>query len=127
MQQGVTVSPVQTVSAAAIGYSTPVQFLPPSRNQAYGTSFGPGSYQPTVIVVLAAGASCTYSIEVTLDDVIAPGYVQSAGNWVAVSSATTNLTVSSIVSIFAVHTAARVHVTAGGSGTLNFQYGQLSA
>jgi hypothetical protein len=99
---------------SAVGVSPPVPFQP--------IAF-PGALQAGIFAALSSGASLTYSIEVTGDDINAPGYNPATGNWVGFTNMT-GLTASAVATLGAVVMAVRAHVTAYTSGTLTFQFVQ---
>ena len=74
---------------------------------------------------LTAGATLTYSIQHTFDDVYAPGYNPATGTWfdhTTLTARTTNSTSSYDAPVVAV----RVNVTAYTSGTLTVVFLQSS-
>ena len=79
---------------------------------------------PTLLCYVSSGASLTYSIEVTGDDMQAAGYSPSTGNWVGFTGMT-GLTASAVGTLGGVVTAVRAHVTAYSSGSLTFQFPQI--
>lgn len=79
--------------------------------------------QPSMMVVLSAGASLTYSIEVTGDDVLQSGYNPATGNWSAMTNMSA-LTASAVATLGAAVTGVRLHITAYTSGTATFQFVQ---
>lgn len=82
------------------------------------------SLQSGILVSLSSGASLTYSVEVTGDDISAAGYDPSAGNWVPFAGMA-GLTASAAATLGAVVSAIRLHVTAYTSGTATLQFVQL--
>jgi len=106
-----------TQSLSATGTTVPIPVLP---------VWGNVGMLPGILVTLTSGASLTYSVEVTGDDVLASGYQASAGNWVGFSNMT-GLTASNAGTLGAVVTAVRLHVTAYTSGTVTLQFVQASA
>lgn len=85
---------------------------------------GPAWLQPAVLVYVSAGASLTYSVEVTGDDLTARGYSQANGNWVAFTglSGQTN---SIAATLGAAVTCVRLHVTAYTSGSAFIEVVQM--
>jgi hypothetical protein len=78
------------------------------------------------LVFVSSGAVLTYNIEVTGDDVLAPGYSPATGNWQPIGAAFTGLSVSAVDTLGATVTAVRLHVTAWTSGTATLQFPQLT-
>jgi hypothetical protein len=109
-----------TQSVTGVGY-TPAM---PIKAPAHGTYGGiPVSMQPGILAFVSG--TVTYNIEVTGDDVLAPSYVESAGNWQPISTAMTGLTASAVNTLGAVVTAIRGRITAG-TGTLTIQFIQFT-
>lgn len=79
--------------------------------------------QPMIAVYLSSGASLTYSVEVTNDDVLAPGYSAASGNWVGFTGMTAQ-TASAAGTLGAAATCVRLNVTAYTSGTAYIQVSQ---
>jgi hypothetical protein len=67
----------------------------------------------------------TYNIEVTGDDPSAPGWTNATGNWVPFTNFSA-LTASAVGTLGAMVGALRANVTSYSSGTLTFQFVQLS-
>lgn len=75
-----------------------------------------GPFNVGIAVVLSAGASLTYSVEHTFDDVFAPGFNASTATWFpnsGLSAKTTTLDGNYAFPIMAL----RLNVTTYGSGT----------
>lgn len=75
-----------------------------------------------VSCVVSAGAALTYEVDYTMDDVFAPGYNPSTGNWKADTNFpnTTAVTTQNTLAI-AFATAIRLKVAAAGTGTVSIQ------
>jgi len=84
--------------------------------------------QPAILVNVSSGASLTYTIEVTGDDVHSLSFVNSttSGNWVPFTGAS-GLTSSYATTLGAVVTAVRLRVTAYSSGSATIQLVQVTA
>lgn len=84
-----------------------------------------GYLQPTILVNLSSGASITYNIEVSGNDVEKVGYTAASAIWVPLSTALTGATASTVVPLTSMIKAIRANVTTYVSGTLTFQFIQL--
>jgi len=104
----------QVLSAA--GASVPVVVLPQSVT---------ASLPPAIICNLSSGASMTFNVEITGDDVMATGYNSATGNWAPMSTMT-GLTGSAQAALGVVITGIRVNITNYGSGALTFQFPQAN-
>lgn len=111
----------QTVTVSSQNYSRHITVFPPGGQ---GTWYA-GYLQPSVLVLLSSGASMTYNIEVTGDDPSAPGWTNATGNWVPFTNFSA-LTASAVGTLGAMVGALRANVTSYSSGTLTFQFVQLS-
>jgi hypothetical protein len=85
-----------------------------------------GALQPTFAAAVSAGAALTYNVEVTLDDINAPGYNPATGIWLPFTGMSA-LTASALGTLGASIMGFRAHVTAWTSGTLTFQSCQPTA
>jgi hypothetical protein len=108
-----------TQSLSAVGTTTPT----PVVSLVNKTEASPPWLQPAIIVNLTSGASLTYSVEVTGDDVLFPGYNPATGNWAPFTNMS-GLTASATGTLGAAVTAVRLHVTAYSSGTATLQFVQ---
>lgn len=79
-------------------------------------NYSKNNYQASIFVDLLAGASTTYTVEVTADDTQSQDYVPANGNWQP-HSALAALAMSSKGHLDFPATALRL-VTTGGSGTV---------
>jgi hypothetical protein len=79
------------------------------------------SLLPGLLCSVSSGATLTYSVEITGDNVFDPAYNPANGNWFPVDNLA-NLSASANGSLVACCTGIRLHVTAwtGGSVTLSF-------
>jgi hypothetical protein len=123
MQPGIVPNNTQTLSG--VGATNPIPFLPPSSPTSCGAVAGTRIVQPGILVTLSGGASLTYSIEVTGDDMDAKGYSPATGNWAPVVGMV-GLNASIATTLGAAVTAIRLHVTSWVSGTATFQFVQLT-
>lgn len=73
---------------------------------------------PGVFCFLSAGASITYTVEITADDVTVPGYVPASGHWIPLETMTA-LTASAAAALGMTTQGIRVNATVV-SGTLTF-------
>ena len=122
MQPGVSSN---TQSLSATGTTNPVRVYPPSYIGPSGAPvYGVRAVTPGILINVSAGAALTYSIEVTGDDLDAPTYVASSGNWVPFTGLV-GLSASAAATLGAAVTAIRLHVTAYTSGTATFQFVQF--
>lgn len=104
--------PAATMTLSATG-STPCIPIISVVNQ--GSASAP-YLQPMVLVNLSAGASLTYSVQVTGDDVLATGWSAVTANWVGFTNMTT-LSASSVGTLGAAATCIRLNVSAYTSGS----------
>jgi hypothetical protein len=86
----------------------------------------PGALQAGILVILSTGASLTYNVEVTGDDINAPGYNPATGNWIGFTNMV-GLTVSAVATLGAVVMAIRLHVGTYTSGSATIQFIQQTA
>ena len=118
MPNGYTSSKQILTSQAA---TNPVQISP-----TFSTGNYSGGYlQPGIIVNLSSGATITYNVEVTGDDVSAPNYATSTQTWTPFTGMA-GLTASTVGTLGAQVSAIRVNCTSYGSGTLTFFFVQAS-
>ena len=110
-----------TRTLSASGVSTGIKVNGPSRQGTYANSL----LAPGILVSLSSGASLTYQIEVTGDNIYGPGYNPATGNWVPFTGMA-GLTASAANTLGAAVAAIRVNVTAYTSGTLTFQFVQVT-
>jgi hypothetical protein len=101
-----------TVSSATASPPLPVDY----RAQVFNIGIG---------CVLSAGASLTYSVQHTFDDVFAAGYNPSTDTWFD-HATLTNRTTNANSSYDAPITAVRVNVTVYGSGSVTVTFLQAS-
>lgn len=102
-------------------FGPPIVIEPPRQS-----GFWSGGYlQPGIIVTLSSGASLTYNVEVTGDDVQLPNYVEANGLWVPFTGMS-GLTASAVATLGAAVRAMRLNLTGYVSGTATFQVVQLS-
>jgi len=100
-----------TLSAVGVSPCVPVISLVNYKTAA------PPFLQPALLAFVSSGASLTYSVEVTGDDVLAPNYVSANGNFVAFTNMG-GLTVSATATLGAAVTCVRLHVTSYTSGNV---------
>lgn len=112
---------LSTQSLTAVGVTTPVPVIPLVN---FKTSSAPW-LQPGIIVNVSSGASLTYSVEVTGDDVLQNGYNPATGNWAPFTNMS-GQTISAAGTLGAAVTAVRLHVTAYTSGTATIQFVQMT-
>ena len=106
---------------SAVGATTPVRIIGEYDN---GYPRAPRILQPGIIAIASTGATLTYNIEVTGDDLDAAGYSAATGNWAPLNGMS-GLTATAVNTLGAAVTAIRARVTAYTSGTLTFQFIQL--
>ena len=111
-----------TQVVAASGAQTPIAVLSPVNI----VSRTGGYLQPGIIVLVSSGASLQYNIEVSGDDVLASGYVASTGVWVPFTGMSA-LTATAIGTLGAAVQAVRLNVTTYASGTITFQFIQMTS
>jgi hypothetical protein len=80
-----------------------------------------GILLPTAMVFLSPGASLTYSVEVTGDDVTAPGYVAANGNWFVMDGMNA-LTAAANETLIGACMGICIHITNWVSGTATFAF-----
>lgn len=103
----------QTISAE--GSTTPIPI-------SYAT---PGSFNPGILANVSSGATLTFTVEATGDDITAPGYDPDSGIWNALDDMA-DLTDSANATLIGLVTAVRCTVTAYTSGTVTFQVVQAA-
>lgn len=103
-----------SVTASALGASSPVP-LTDVRMSAFAQN--PSQLLPSVLATVSAGASLTYNVEVTGDDITAPGYAPANGNW-NVFDGMGGLVASANGTLQAVVTAFRINITSYASGSV---------
>lgn len=112
----------ETVILGAVGQSPPLPVHSPVQ---YGAYSGSSSLlQPGISVNLSAGAVLTYNVEVTGDNINAPGYNPSQGNW-SPWPGMSGLSASAATTLGALFTAIRLNVTGWTSGSATLQFIQL--
>jgi hypothetical protein len=110
----------QTVVLTATGVTAPIRFTSPTRNSFNGQVINGTVMLPGILVSLSAGASITYSVEVTGDDLDLPGYSAASGVW-STFTGMGALTASGTGSLGAAVTAIRLNATiVSGTATLQF-------
>lgn len=107
---------LNTQSVTSATTTNPVPIIPTINLKTASAPWLP----PAVLVELSAGASLTYTVEVTGDDVLASGYNAATGNW-APMTGMASLTSSASATLGAAVTAVRLHVTSYSSGTATIQ------
>ena len=117
--QAMTGYSLNTQSLSATGTTTPVPIVSVINTR---TAAAPW-LQPAILVSLSSGASLTYTVEVTADDVLNSSYNAATGNWVPFTNMSA-LTASGTGTVGAAITAVRLHVTAYTSGTATIQVSQ---
>lgn len=122
MQPGLTAYTVVVSSQAA---SLPTRFISPTRNSPNAQNAFSVLVLPGILVTLSAGASLTYNVEVTGDDLDQPGYNPASGTW-AVFTGMGGLTASGTGSLGAAVTAVRLNVTSYSSGSATLQFVQVT-
>ena len=122
MQPGFFNSPNGTQVLAAVGSTVPVRIIGEYDN---GTPRAARILQPGIIAIVSSGATLTYNIEVTGDDLDATGYSAATGNWAPLNGMS-GVTATAVNTLGAAVTAIRARVTAYTSGTLTFQFIQLA-
>ena len=110
---------LNTQSLSATGTTTPVPVISVTNTKGAAAPY----LQPAILVELSSGASLTYSVEVTGDDVLASNYIPATGNWVPFTNMN-GLTSSATATLGAAVTGVRLHVTAYTSGTATLQFVQ---
>lgn len=86
---------------------------------------GRGSIMPGFLCMLSAGASFTYSLDVTGDDVQLPSYNPANGNWMPFTGFD-GLTVQTMGTLGAMVTAIRPRISVYSTGILTFQLIQVT-
>lgn len=86
-----------------------------------------GVLPPAILCAISNGAVLTYTVEVTGDNVSAPGYTAANGTWFAMDSMAA-LSASANATLGAAINAIRVRVSAYTSGTVTMQFvwGQMT-
>lgn len=113
-----------TVTLGQAGATAPIAVAATGHVGPFNAAPSGVAYQPSILVSLSSGASLTYSIEVTGDDVVAPGYNAATGNW-STFTGMGALTASAAGTLGAAVTAVRAHITSYTSGTLTLQFVQV--
>jgi hypothetical protein len=109
----------------AVGATPPIAVSVATKNGVFGHSVSAVPFQPSIIAALSPAADLTYNIEVTNDDVLAPGYNPATGNWFEFSTSTTGASASSSNTLGAAVSAIRARIVTWESGTLTFSFGQV--
>jgi hypothetical protein len=114
-----------TAALNAAGVTPAIIVLSPGWVGTFGKTIDVVPFQPGILVSLSAGASLTYSVEVTGDDVAVPGYNAATGNW-STFTGMGGLSVSAVGTLGAAVAAIRAHITSYSSGTLTLQVAQVA-
>lgn len=101
-------------SISAIGATPPIAVTMPLH----------GQMLPGIVASLTTGATLTYNIEVTADDIRNPSWTPASGNWVPLGD-WTGITASKAAALLGLCTAVRANVTAYTGGTLTFNLAQI--
>ena len=105
--------PSATYTLSAVGASAPLRVTADMLN---------ANFLPMGILCLVSnGGSLTYTVEVTGDDLNAPGYTAANGNWFPMDGMSA-ITASANATLGACITAVRARISAYTSGTLTTQF-----
>jgi hypothetical protein len=116
------------VTISAVAASSPIAVIPPYQSVAIPLQAGKysaGYLMPGVLAYVSSGASLTYNVEVTSDDVTVPGYVSASGLWQPFTNMS-GLTASVCATLGAAVRGFRLNVTAHTSGSVTLAIVQIS-